>query len=55
VDTADPDDDNAVHNAVRELDALLDGASDLPPEDDVTFREGDRPLSILLIDVEEVG
>jgi hypothetical protein len=37
---------------VDELDALLDGASDLPPEEDVTFDEGERPLSILLIDIE---
>jgi hypothetical protein len=40
---------------VGELDALLDRASDLPPEEEVAFDEGNRPLSILLIDVEELG
>jgi hypothetical protein len=41
--------------AVGELDALLDHASDLPPEDEVTLDEGERPLSVLLIDAEELG
>ncbi len=46
VDDADPAD---------ELDALLDHALDFPPENEVTFDDGDRPLSILLIDVRELG
>lgn len=40
---------------VAELDDLLDGASDLPPERDVVFDDDGRPLSIALIDVEEIG
>jgi hypothetical protein len=41
--------------AVRELDALVDGVSGLPPENDADLDADDRPLSVLLIDVEEVG
>lgn len=40
---------------IAALDELLDHASDLPPEDEATFDREERPLSILLIDVEEVG
>ena len=43
-ETADP---------VAQLDALMDGASDLPPESEVVFDDGDSPLSVLLIDSEE--
>jgi hypothetical protein len=43
------------NDPVAVLDALLDGASDLPPENDVTFEDGEGPLSFLLVDVEEIG
>ena len=50
-------DTEAVENIdpVAVLDAILDGASDLPPEADVGFEDGAGPLSFLLIDAEEVG